>query len=77
MEREVLCDASPPIRSPGTRICYLCGTCNVGAYSVGVFHSGNLVKSKVDTRNIGKEGRSEKRFTRRTEEQNKDFLRGV
>ena len=52
-----------------------------GAYSIGVFHRDNLVKSKTGTGYIHKEhrkgGRSEKRFARRTEEQKKDFLRKV
>jgi len=52
-----------------------------GAYSIGIFHRNNLVKSKTGTGYIHKEhregGRSEKRFARRTEEQKKDFLRKV
>lgn len=52
-----------------------------GAYSIGVFHRDNLVKSKTGTGYIHKEhrkgGRSEKRFARRTEEQKKNFLRKV
>jgi len=52
-----------------------------GAYSIGIFHRNNLVKSKTGTGYIHKEhrkgGRSEKRFARRTEEQKKDFSRKV
>jgi peptide subunit release factor 1 (eRF1) len=46
-------------------------------YSIGVFHRYNLVKSKTGTGYIHKEhkkeGRSERKFTRMTEDQKKDF----
>jgi len=74
-------DASPLLETP-ERV-YVIGVVVVtwGAYSIGVFHRDNLVKSKTGTGYIHKEhrkgGRSEKRFARRTEEQKKDFLRKV
>ena len=52
-----------------------------GSYSIGIFDHENLIESKTGTGYIHKEhrkeGRSEKRFARRTEEQKKDFLRKV
>jgi len=52
-----------------------------GSYSIGIFQGDDLVESKTGTGYIHKEHRkgerSERRFTRRTEEQKRDFLRKV
>jgi hypothetical protein len=52
---------------------------NWGSYAVGVFRGDTLIASKAGTGHIHKKhkkgGSSQKRFSRRTEEQKKDFLR--